>query len=288
MEDLMKSRQTLLLLLILALTFIINLPFFKGSPSLTLLKSTTTSFQDNVRHTAQSLFTLQTDDFGQPISIGEAESNDTIPIFSNVTSQPLILEQQLELTKTKINETEQQLKLLYEQQQILSKESQSFEKLLSQTYLSPLNKIKRKLRNDPSQEAQALVYIINASLQLLLDFSTNPNDTYYDGQMKPLLTSLNQMGQSPVNPNFLHLIPYFLQHGPQQTKILINQIETQSILNDFKTLMQTTDSHDLNLFKQNKRQALATINAIELRSAELDQLLYELTSLLDELEQATQ
>ena len=52
--------------------------------------------------------------------------------------------------------------------------------------------------------------------------------------------------------------------------------------------MQTTDSHDLNLFKQNKRQALATINAIELRSAELDQLLYELTSLLDELEQATQ
>lgn len=288
MEDLMKSRQTLLLLLISALTFIINLPFFKDSPPLTLLKSTTTSFQDNVRHNAQSLFALQTDDFGQPISIGEAESTDTISTFSNVISQPLILEQQLELTQTKINETKQQLQLLYEQQQILNKESQSFEEMLSQTYLSPLNKIKRKLRNDDSQEAQALVHIINDSLQLLLDFSTNPNETYYDEQMNTLLTSLNQMSQSPVNPNFLNLIPYFLQHGLQQTKILINQIETQSILNDFKTLMQTTDSDDLNLFKKNKRQSLATMNAIELRSEELDQLLYELTGLLDELEQATQ
>lgn len=284
----MKPRQAILLSIILALTFIINLPFFKDSPSLSLLNPLTISFQEGTRHLAPSLFERQTDDFGQPIIMEEAESDHTASTFSNVISQPLILEQQLELTQTRINETKQQLQLLDEQQQILDEESEAFEEMLNQTYLSPLNKMKRNLRNDDSTEAQTLVHVINDSLQLLSNFTTNPNETYYNDQIDNLLTSLDELCQSSVNPNLFNLIPYFLQHGPHQTKLLLHQTKTQSILNEFKALIQATDSEDLNLFKKTKRQAIATINAIELRSEELDQLLYELTGLLDELEQATQ
>ena len=288
MEDIMRPKNTLLLVVVLALILMMGFPFIWNSSNLTLISQNSIELSPIARLDAKSIFTVKLDDYGQPISLGTPKKDEDVPTLSNAISQQIILDGQLQTLKTDVQAAQDLLDVLKQQQKILIEESTPFETLLTKKYLTPLNKMKRQLNFKTDAESLELLSRINQSFNIITTFVNNPNLEETESQLTATIDEVNTHLTDHEMNNFFSVISIFFQSGPHQTSINLKYNELKELLSDFKERIENPDSEALSHYKKSKRQQHATEDAIELKSSELDDLLSDLTGILDEIEQVTQ
>lgn len=288
MEDIMRPKNTLLLVVVLALILMMGFHFMWNSSNLTLISRNFIELSPIARQDANSMFTVKLDDFGQPISLGTPEKNENVPALSNAVSQQIILDEQLQMLKADVQAAQDLLDVLKQQQKVLIEEATPFETLLTKKYLTPLNKMKRQLNSKSDAESLELLSPLNQSLNIITTFVNNPNTAETESQLTATIDEVESYLNDHEMNNFFSVISIFFESGPHQTSITLKYNELKELLSDFKVRIENTDSEALSHYKKARRQQQATEDAIELKSSELDDLLLELTGILDEIEQVTQ
>lgn len=288
MEDIMRPKNTLLLVVILALILMMGFHFMWSSSNLTSLSQNSIELSPITRLDAKSIFTVKLDDYGQPISLGTPEKDENVPTLSNAVSQQIILDNQLQTLKTDVQAAQDLLYVLKQQKKVLIEEATPFETLLTKKYLTPLNKMKRQLNSKTDAESLELLSTLNQSFNIITTFVNNPNLEETESQLSATIDVVNTHLIDHEMNNFFSVISIFFQSGPHQTSITLKYNELKELLLDFKERIAHPDSEALSHYKKSKRQQQATEDAMELKSSELDDLLLELTSILDEIEQVTQ
>lgn len=288
MEDIMRPKNTLLLVVVLALILMMGFHFMWNSSNLTLISRNFIELSPIARQDANSMFTVKLDDFGQPISLGTPEKNENVPALSNAVSQQIILDEQLQMLKADVQAAQDLLDVLKQQQKVLIEEATPFETLLTKKYLTPLNKMKRQLNSKSDAESLELLSPLNQSLNIITTFVNNPNTAETESQLTATIDEVESYLNDHEMNNFFSIISIFFESGPHQTSITLKYNELKELLSDFKVRIENTDSEALSHYKKARRQQQATEDAIELKSSELDDLLLELTGILDEIEQVTQ
>ena len=288
MEDIMRPKNTLLLVVILALILMMGFHFMWSSSNLTSLSQNSIELSPITRLDAKSIFTVKLDDYGQPISLGTPEKDENVPTLSNAVSQQIILDNQLQTLKTDVQAAQDLLYVLKQQKKVLIEEATPFETLLTKKYLPPLNKMKRQLNSKTDAESLELLSTLNQSFNIITTFVNNPNLEETESQLSATIDVVNTHLIDHEMNNFFSVISIFFQSGPHQTSITLKYNELKELLLDFKERIAHPDSEALSHYKKSKRQQQATEDAMELKSSELDDLLLELTSILDEIEQVTQ
>lgn len=288
MEDIMRPKNTLLLVVVLALILMMGFHFMWNSSNLTLLSQNSIELSSIARLDAKSIFTVKLDDFGQPISLGTPEKDENVPTLSNAVSQQIILDNQLQTLKTDVQAAQDLLDVLKQQQKVLIEEATPFETLLTKKYLTPINKMKRQLNSKTDAKSLELLSTLEQSFNIITTFVNNPNLEETGSQLTTTIDEVNSHLSEHEMNNLFSVISIFFQSGAHQTSITIKYNELKDLLSDFRERIENPNSEALSHYKKSKRQQQATEDAIELKSSELDDLLLELTGLLDEIEQVTQ
>lgn len=288
MEDIMRPKNTLLLVVILALILMMGFHFRRNSSNLTLLSQNSIELSPITRLNAKSIFTSKLDDYGQPISLGTPEKDENVPTLSNAISQQIILDNQLQTLKTDVQAAQDLLDVLKQQQKVLIEEATPFETLLTKKYLNPINKMKRQLNSKTDAKSLELLSTLDQSFNIITTFVNNPNLEDTGSQLTQTIDEVNSHLSEHEMNNLFSVISIFFQSGPHQTSITFKYNELKDLLSDFKKRIENPNSEALSHYKKSKRQQQATEDAIELKSSQLDDLLLNLTRLLDEIEQVTQ
>lgn len=284
----MRPKNTLLLVVVLALILMMGFHFMWNSSNLTLLSQNSIELSSIARLDAKSIFTVKLDDFGQPISLGTPEKDENVPTLSNAVSQQIILDNQLQTLKTDVQAAQDLLDVLKQQQKVLIEEATPFETLLTKKYLTPINKMKRQLNSKTDAKSLELLSTLEQSFNIITTFVNNPNLEETGSQLTTTIDEVNSHLSEHEMNNLFSVISIFFQSGAHQTSITIKYNELKDLLSDFRERIENPNSEALSHYKKSKRQQQATEDAIELKSSELDDLLLELTRLLDEIEQVTQ
>lgn len=287
MEDFMKNQQFLIKIFVLLGIFILSFSFLIPSPTLSLLEENYLHVVPNRTYNTD-LFKIKLDDFGQPISYGPLIPDETIPTIVGATSQQQILQNQLEEAREKIENTQDQLEILKIQKNILINESSAFSEFLETSYLIPLQTIQSNILALDSEEVNLVIPTVDNCLLVIEQYLQNPNQSDYETMLMANLEQLSQFIEGKESPRFLHKVLNFFQSDTTQTKLNIQLIKTKNIMDDFQTQIILKTSSEIEDFKKTKRQQLATENAISTKYIELDELILELSGILDEIEEVTQ
>ncbi len=287
MEDFMKNQQFSTKIFVLMGVFILSFSFLIPSPTLSLLEENYLHVVPNRTYNTD-LFTIKLDDFGQPISYGPLIPDETIPTIVGATSQQQILQNQLEEAREKVENTQDQLEILKIQQNILINESSAFSEFLKTSYLIPLQTIQSNILALDSEEVNLVIPTVDNCLLVIEQYLQNPNQSDYETMLMANIEQLSQFIEGKESPRFLHKILNFFQPGTTQTKLNVQLTKTKNIMDDFQTQIILKTSSEIEDFKKTKRQQLATENAISTKYIELDELILELSGILDEIEEVTQ
>lgn len=286
MEDFMKHRQSLIKISLLSALFVMSLSFILPSPTLSLLEENNLHLAENRTHNTE-LFAIKLDDFGEPISYGPLIPDETIPTLAGATSQQQILQNQLEEAREKVENTQDEIEILKIQKNILINESSAFTELLETSYLIPLQNLQSNILALDVEELDSVIPTVNECLSIIEQYIQNPNEADYVTILEGNLKQLSQISEENSD-TFLSKLFNFFQSSTTENKLNIQLIKAKEIMSEFQNQIVLKTSSDIQDFKKTKRQQLATEDAISNKYIELDELILELSGILNEIEEATQ
>lgn len=216
-----------------------------------------------------------------------------IPTLANATSQFQLLNEQCKELETELQILKEQVNELTIQRDILIEETTPYINSISNKILNPLIKIQHQLEKQLQSTSQATViesalYMISHATDAIEQYMTNPNEKTYETSLQTALELIeSELNKHEVN-SIMKVASELIHSGYTNTMIHLKLQQSKELLQAFEAHYIAVENDETAQFKKSKQQQLATEDALDLKSLELDELALRLSGILDEMEQVTQ